>query len=268
MMSFLNYELMHQFDTKTFRQQQPFPHTLFKDLLRPKAFDLLYREFPSLDLFERHVNVARNATGQRPHNRYYLALQQSIYHDKQAGSRGVATLAQLPASWQAFVTELKTSTAYHDFLARMLGIEDFDARYAWHVGENSSEVSPHCDSLEKLATHIFYFNTSADWDLSWGGSIIVLDGKQVPQDNPEISDFRHAEAFDIRDNRSFLFQNTARAWHAVEALTSPAGHYRRLFNVIIQVPKGKKLRHFDPSHWQNRLRRGLMLGGIRGRSGR
>ena len=96
----------------------------------------------------------------------------------------------------------------------------------------------------------------------------MLDGKQVPQDNPEISDFRHAEAFDIRDNRSFLFQNTARAWHAVEALTSPAGHYRRLFNVIIQVPKGKKLRHFDPSHWQNRLRRGLMLGGIRGRSGR
>jgi len=30
-------------------------------------------------------------------------------------------------------------------------------------------VSPHCDAVRKLATHIFYFNTEADWDPGWGG---------------------------------------------------------------------------------------------------
>ena len=45
---------------------------------------------------------------------------------------------------------------------------------------------------------------------------------------------------DIRDNRSFLFKNTADAWHGVRALTCPANSYRRLFNVVFETPDKRR----------------------------
>lgn len=256
-MQFLNESLLAQFPAKTFSQKKPYPNFLFKQMLNPDAFDLLYREFPDLKLFEKHVGLSRGKSGQRPHNRYYMALDQSIYNNHAAGSAGVAELADLPQSWQDFLHELQTSKAYHAFLHRLLGVTEFNVRYAWHVGEQGSEVSPHRDSPEKLATHIFYFNTSEDWNLDWGGSILVLDGKKVPQNNPEISDFKQVERCDIRDNSSFLFQNTKNAWHAVEELTCPEGQMRRLFNLIIQVPAGKRLGDFEPNSVRNFIRKVL-----------
>ncbi|MCP8467246.1 2OG-Fe(II) oxygenase [Pseudomonas sp. ZM23] len=238
---FLNDRLLRDFATEDFASQRPFPWYSFQDVLRPEAFEALYREFPSLELFERHNGITR-AYGQRPHNRYYLAYERSIYNDREAGSEGVVALGDLPVVWQQFMLEVQGNSEYAAFARRMLGVDDFVVRFAWHVGVNGSEVSPHRDSHTKLGTHIFYFNTSEDWQPEWGGSILVLDGKKVPQDNPDLSDFESVRGCDIRDNRSFLFKNTENAWHGVEKLTCPEGRYRRLFNVVFEPVRQNQAR--------------------------
>ena len=58
--------------------------------------------------------------------------------------------AELPAAWQRFLDELRSSREYHDFIRRALGIPSFTLRCAWHVGSRGSEVSPHLDATKKL----------------------------------------------------------------------------------------------------------------------
>jgi hypothetical protein len=151
---------------------------------------------------------------------------------------------QLPAIWQRFVDELETSDEYHRFIRRALGISKFIPRYAWHVGSQGSEVSPHLGLPKKIGTHILYFNTSDDWNAEWGGAPLALGGKKIKALNPEFADFETISAARITDNHSFLFKNTSQAWHGVTALTSPPGSYRRLSNIIFEMPKrsaGRKL---------------------------
>ena len=133
-----------------------------------------------------------------------------------------------------FLAELDEGSAYRDFIARMLGANDFSVRYAWHMGVTNSEVSPHRDNRKKLGTHIFYFNTDEDWDAAWGGEILVLEGKQTDAGNPDFDEFTKAHAAPLLNNQSFLFKNTPNGWHGVKPLTCPEGRYRRLFNVIIE----------------------------------
>ena len=237
---FLNDDLMAAFPTEDFTDRKPFPWFDFAQILTPEGFAALYSDFPPLELFEAHVGLKRPA-GQRPHDRYYLAYEQSIYDHTSHAKQGEAKHTDLPAPWQAFLKELETSAKYHRFIERLLGVSALTARYAWHVGVAGSEVSPHRDADNKIGTHIFYFNTREDWDPAWGGSTLVLGGKGVSALNPDFADFTDATASEIRDNHSFLFKNTPDAWHGVRTLTSPEGHYRRLFNVIFQAPESEDL---------------------------
>lgn len=233
--TFIDYELLRAFDAEGFRGRAPFPWHNLRGFLTDEGFRALYDEFPPLELFEYHNNIQR-AYGQRPHNRYYLAYESSIYHRDDAKS-GVVHHDQLPAAWQRFMDELETSDEYRDFARRALGVKDFRARYAWHVGSQGSEVSPHLDAPEKLGTHIIYFNRSGDWRPEWGGATLVLGGKRTGAMNPDFADFQTRDEARITDNHSFLFKNTPDAWHGATALSCPPGSYRRLFNVIFETPE-------------------------------
>ncbi len=222
---------MREFPTETFTGQTPFPWFDFAQILTPGGFETLYKEFPSLAMFEKHVGMER-PQGQRPHDRYYLAYEQSIYDRAARDAQGEVRHGDLPPAWQAFLDELKTSDEYRAFIGRMLGAGPLTARFAWHVGVTGSEVSPHCDAGNKIGTHIFYFNTRDDWDPAWGGATLALGGKKGSAPNPDFADFATATASEIRDNHSFLFKNTPDAWHGVKTLTCPDDRYRRLFNVI------------------------------------
>lgn len=263
-MPFLDEHAMQAFAADTFKQREPYPWFSFEQLLTPDGFQTLLRDFPSLALFEEHRGVER-ADHQRSHDRYYLAFERSLYKkgtpggdddtvddvademagpgrydDEMAGVRGasgrdgIVGLKDIPPSWQQFIEELRESAAYRTFTERLLDSGPMTVRFAWHVGFNGSEVSPHRDTDKKIGTHIFYFNTSDDWRKAWGGAILVLGDKRIKQKNPDVSDFGAVTAAEILDNRSFLFKNTPDAWHGVEPLTCPPGHYRRLFNVIFE----------------------------------
>ena len=240
--TFIDYSLLRSFDAGVFGNRRPFPWENLHGFLTPQGFRTLYNDFPSLELFEYHNNIRRDH-GQRPHNRYYLAYENSIYHKN--GESGVVRNSQLPGAWQHFMNELETSDQYHSFVCGALGIPDFKARYAWHVGTKGSEVSPHIDAKKKLGTHILYFNTSGEWDTMWGGATLVLGDKQTDAMNPDFSDFKTIEAACIVDNQSFLFKNTPTAWHGVTALTCPEDSYRRLFNVIFEAPPSVGRRLID-----------------------
>ena len=141
--------------------------------------------------------------------------------------------------WQAFIEEIETGTHYKNFLTTLYG-ETPKISYSWHVGIPGSEVSPHVDSKNKMGTHIFYFNTSEDWNPAWGGELIVLGNKISTDQNPEFEHFGHQVPISIVDNRSFVFKNNPEAWHGVKKLVCPEGAYRRLFNVILKFDRPVK----------------------------
>lgn len=237
--TYLDYEKLSAFNTEKFNLTQPFPWCNLQGFLTDEGFARLHENFPALELFEQHTDIIRG-NGQRPHNRYYLAYQSSIYHAAD-DSKGVVTHSELPAVWQSFVEELNNSLEYRRFMCSAFNVSDYRVRFAWHVGFNGCEVSPHVDLPDKIGTHIIYFNTSADWSEDWGGSTLVLDGKQTTVQNPDYSDFTSSTPVRIMDNYSFLFKNQPEAWHGVEPLSCPEGSYRRLFNIIFEFPPASKV---------------------------
>jgi hypothetical protein len=112
--TFINQDLLSTVDADSFRSITPFPWHNFHEFLTPEGFETLYRDFPSLDLFEQHSGITRSH-GQRPHNRYYLAYESSIYRSKQR-KNGVIQHDELPKSWQQFIEELETSDVYRKLI--------------------------------------------------------------------------------------------------------------------------------------------------------
>ena len=247
---FLDAAALRDFPDATFTRREPFPWYNFSRMLSPEGFDALYQDFPPLSLFEKHIGMERDG-GQRPHDRYYLAYESSIYGKKESDEPGVVRDADLSPAWRQFMGELQNDAEYRKFSERLLEQTGLTTRYAWHVGFAGSEVSPHRDADNKIGTHIFYFNTADDWDDSWGGATLVLGGKKSDAPNPDFTDFATESAAEIRDNHSFLFKNTPVAWHGARALTCPPGRYRRLFNVIFEDNENQK----RDSGWTSRLRK-------------
>jgi hypothetical protein len=234
---FINYKLLQSLNIEKFKQNKPFPWFNFQSFLTPEAFRELYLSFPPLEIFEKHVGMERGY-GQRPHNRYYLAYEDSIYNNlHRENNEGIVKKVDLPIPWQRFIEELETNQIYNDFIKSAFEVSNYHVRYAWHLGFNGSEVSPHQDSKKKIGTHIFYFNNSEDWETTWGGSTLVLGGKSTNSQNPEFEDFTIIKSTQVADNYSFLFKNTVDSWHGVRALTCPPGKFRKLFNVIYEFPE-------------------------------
>ena len=232
-----------------FRATKPFPWHHFTGALRPDAFAQLLADYPPLELFQWHQGLSGQYYS-RPHDRWFLE-----YHPEGPSARGQAQKADLPAVWQRFLDELeRDDSAYRRHMLHWLGIErEIELRLTWHLGVTGSEVSPHIDTDKKVGTHIFYFNTTDDWDAAWGGNLLVLDpGEQGGRDH-DFDDFRLEAEIDLLGNRSFLFKNDHRAWHGVRPLQCPDGHYRRLFNVVYEKPARTERRSSLTSRLHRRL---------------
>ncbi len=206
----------------SFQQKQPYPWVSIQDFLYRDRFDALCRDLPDPSLFEAQMGYQR-AHGQRSHDR--LALQ---YRP--------ALEPQLAPSWREFLHELQGED-YRNFWRHMLGLGSKTPiifTMHWHYAPRGASVSPHTDARRKIGSHIFYFNTPADWDEAWGGQTLVLDddGKWPRHSAPDYADLREAGASQVLGNRSFLFAQTDHSWHAVKELTCPPGHFRKVFIVV------------------------------------
>ncbi|WP_414552545.1 hypothetical protein [Anabaena sp. CCY 0017] len=236
---FINYKRLDFFLNTLTKETEIFKWYNFKTFLTQEGFQRLLLDFPSIKWFEKHEGIERRY-GQKPHDRYYLAYEESIHHPQEnSPNRGIVKHTNLPKSWQMFLEELETSTDYKEFIKYIIKAPFFSTRYDWHIGVNNSEVSPHLDAPAKIATHIFYFNTSEDWNLSWGGETLMLEGKLNDNMNPDFSDFIKTRPVNILNNHSLLIKNTPDAWHGVKPLICPNDKYRKLFNVIFEIPEDR-----------------------------
>ena len=117
----------------------------------------------------------------------------------------------------------------------MFGTRLLQLNFHWHYTPNGCSVSPHCDAKRKLGSHIFYFNTTADWDPSWGGETLILDDRgRFPRNSaPRFEDFDVVIPGEALGNRSLLFARGDKSWHGVREIHCPAGAYRKVFIVVV-----------------------------------
>jgi hypothetical protein len=239
-MKFLNLDTLNALDERAFRTGKPFPTANPHGALTEEAFERLMATLPDPALFTSEFGVQRSH-GQRPHDRLSLEYRADLPID---------------TAWHEFVAEL-CGLEYRRFLNRMFGRRGLALTFHWHYTPNGCSVSPHCDARRKLGSHLFYLNTSEDWDESWGGQTVALDdGGRFPYKSaPRFEDFDRMLASKTLDNRSFLFARTESSWHGVREIHCPPGAYRRVFIVVVE-DKARSLLHsfIDPLQGKKRSR--------------
>lgn len=241
-MQYLNHDSIGKISHEAFQKQLPYPWVNIKGTLTNEGFEQLRSTPPDVSLFEKKVGVKR-AHGQGYHDRYILHYRPGL---------------PLSEPWKEFIAELQGKD-YDAFISRMLGLQA-DKRIIltmeWYYGWQGCAVSPHCDARRKVATHIFYFNTKADWETSWGGNILIMagEGRFKAHSAPSFDDLRVAASLDPRGNGSLLFMRTEHSWHGVRPLQSPPDRLRKLFIITINAPTfqvwWRRVRGKDPDGYR------------------
>jgi len=214
---YLDPERLARLDDAGFRRRDPYPWVNPEGLLRDTAFRQLLADLPPLEQMQASFGVQRKH-GQMSHDRYVLEWEEGL---------------DVAESWKEFVAELQ-GEEYHAFVRRMLGSNGFELTFHWHYAPRGCSISPHCDALRKLGSHIFYFNPP-DWDPAWGGGTLVLDdhGRLNRRSAPSFDDLDEVECSDPLGNRSLLFVRRHNSWHGMRPLACPEGRLRRVFIVVL-----------------------------------
>lgn len=207
--------------------------------LTREGFEALQANMPDHSLFTACFGNKRKY-GQKSHNRYVLEYREGL---------------AIPEPWQGLIKEL-CSDLYRDFIKALLGKRHIRLRFHWHFTPNGCTVSPHCDSQNKLGSHIFYMNSALDWDPAWGGQTEILDdhGRFATESSPGFEDFDEAIPAQTMNNRSLLFARKGNSWHGVRDIQCPEGRYRKVFIVVFQdvepfrqlIRRGKRLLRRQP----------------------
>jgi len=238
-MEFLNRACLQAVSADDFQATQPYPWTNLANSLTPQGYEALRQSLPDTVQAEKQVGRKRGY-GQAPHDRFLLHYRPGV---------------SISPMWQQFLAELQ-GPVYQDFLRRVLGPRTFLPTFEWYYAWKGCAVSPHCDAVRKLATHIFYFNTETDWKAVWGGQILILDSERrfKAHSAPSFDELKITAAIEPRGNGSLFFQRTSHSWHGVRPLQCPEGQLRKLFIVTINVPSfqvwWRKVRGKDPDGYR------------------
>ncbi len=231
---------LETFDERAFRATRPYAWINPEGFIHDEAFALLREKLPDPSMFDAEFTEDR-PNERTPHNR--LALKYSDELD-------------IAPEWHEFVKELR-GMEYRRFLHRAYGRSMLALTFHWHYTPKSCSVSPHCDALRKLGSHIFYFNTEEDWQDSWGGHTVVLDdgGRFDRKAAHEFEEFEEIGRSRILGNRSFLFARNESSWHGVHEIDCPEGAYRKVFIVVVEDKKRSLLHSvLDPFKGRKRVR--------------
>ena len=218
MIRYIDFDVLEAIDTDEFRTRKPYPYSNPENLLTQEGWEALRNNMPELSLFEQSFGYRRVAN-QQPHDRYSLE-----YHE------GLA----VPTPWMEFIAELR-GDRYRNNIARLLNAKNPEFRFHWHYAPNGCSVSPHCDSQREHGSHLFYFNSEEDWDPSWGGETLVLDGGGTmdPLSSPAFEDFENIITCNSMGNASAILERSERGWHGVKPINCPADRMRKIFIVVV-----------------------------------
>ena len=219
-MKYLNFDVLNRIDAKAYREQHPFPYIDVPAPLYEDAYRLLVETAPAdLSLFEKQFGIERKY-GQKYHDKYFLAYSLSV---------------PISEPWKEFIAEMESSE-YRGFIEKMFNMRpgSYTMLFSWHYMPRGTCITPHCDTRTKMGSQLFYLNTPADWDSSWGGQTLALDdeGKMDWQSGPQISDFKNVFTSKSIGNTSFIFTRTDHSWHAVDVIECPDGRLRKMFSMV------------------------------------
>jgi hypothetical protein len=216
-MTYLNFERIRKIDPIAFQSQKPYPWINPEGFLTEEGYRRLLDTLPDVSLFERCFGEERKY-GQKSHDRFALEYGDDL---------------DVAGPWKDFVSELRGED-YKVFLRRLIGAYSLELSFHWHYTPKGCSVSPHCDANYKLGSHIFYFNTPQDWDPTWGGETLILDGGRFKRKSaPHFGDFEHVISAQALGNRSLLFARREHSWHGVREIRCPEGRMRKVFIVVI-----------------------------------
>jgi hypothetical protein len=216
---YLNPDVMGGIDPNAFRAQLPYPWINPQHFIAEDRFRELLGNLPDISQFQAFLSKQRKH-GQASHDRYVL--------DYEAGM-------DLSPAWSTFIKELR-SRRYRRFICALLDVSNIRFRFHWHFASNGCEVSPHCDSRNKLGSQIFYLNTADDWEWDWGGETVILDdgGRYETDSAPAFEDFDAEFPANTKDNRSLIFGRQGNSWHGVRRINCPENHFRKVFIVTFE----------------------------------
>ncbi len=228
-MAYLDLDALAALDPEAYRARRPYPYANLTGVLLADAYPRLIENPPPLELFDEVYGVKR-AHGQMPHDRLTLEYEDGL---------------PLPLPWQELIDELREGP-YLETIRDLVGVRDIELSFHWHWATRGNSVSPHCDAIHKVGSHILYLNTEDDWDPGWGGETLVLDdgGRFTRSSAPGFEDFDRIVAADAGRNRSLLFTRRGDSWHGVREITCPDGYYRKVFIIVLNRPgwRGRLLR--------------------------
>ena len=218
-MDYLDRDNLDAIDADEFANTKPYPFINPAALLTGDGYRRLLEHQPDVSALTPSFGQKRSH-GQYPHDRYVLEFQ--------------SDLDVIPDVWKEFVAELH-GPHYTRFIKRMYGCNSFRLNMHWHYTPNGCVVSPHCDALHKMGSHIFYLNTLDDWNSSWGGETLMLDDNDrfALNSAPAFEDFDRIVAGKCIGNVSTLFARRRHSWHGVRELTCPSDKLRKVFVVVI-----------------------------------
>lgn len=216
--SYLDFDRLDALDAELFQTRAPYPWLNEPGLLSDGGYHALLDSLPAAERFTKCFGHERKF-GQMPHDRYALEHTGDLEIEK---------------PWRDFIAELQ-GDRYRVWLATMLGTRNFELSFHWHYTPKGCSVSPHCDAMRKLGSHIFYFNSEADWDASWGGETCILDdsGRFDRRSNPSFEDFDSSQGSNALGNWSLLFTRRGNSWHGVREIRCPGDELRKVFIAVI-----------------------------------
>ena len=221
-MKYLDVDALNKIEAAAFLRVKPYPFINPAGLLTAEGYQRLTDNLPDVCVMEPLFGKPRSH-GQASHDRYVLEYS--------------SELDTVPDTWKEFIDELH-GHEYTQFLQRMYLRGSFHLNMHWHYTPAGCSVSPHCDALQKLGSHIFHLNGPDEWDPAWGGQTLILDdgGRFTTNSAPAFEDFDRIFAGECVGNQSTLFARRKRSWHGVRELTCPEGKYRKVFIVVINHP--------------------------------
>ncbi len=221
-MRYLDIDKLDAVDADAFASTKPYPFINPAGLLTDEGYARLLENEIDVSLLTPSFGRKRSH-GQYSHDRYVLEYQPG--------------LECVPTAWEEFIEELH-GPQYTRFIRRLYRRRNFKLNMHWHYTPTGCTVSPHCDAIHKMGSHIFYLNTLDDWDPEWGGATLMLDdhGRAEANSAPAFEDFGHIVAGKCMGNYSTLFKRRKRSWHGVRELTCPDDKLRKVFIIVINQP--------------------------------
>lgn len=207
----MHAELLYINSIKTSKlHTTPYKWGVIVELLSQQSVNLMIENFPNDHLEKVYANnrdktytmLTRPCLSPNKNELYHASNLHQIWHD---------------------LVEILRSKEYTMVMSEFTGydLSTLSLEIAfWQYGPQCW-LSPHCDKPNKVVTQLFYFNDT--WEVNWGGTLRILNSKDVEDIATEIVPLWKNSAVLVRSDAS---------WHAVTRVDPSVSRNRHSLQIV------------------------------------